>query len=79
MLRFIITLIICWYAFSLLARFVFPVLLRFLFKKATENSFGTSNQKQQNQKEGEVTLSYKPKTETQFGEEGDYVDFEEVK
>ena len=36
--------------------------------------------RQKKKKEGHVTINYQPKTEKNFGkEDGDYVDFEEVK
>jgi flagellar biosynthesis/type III secretory pathway M-ring protein FliF/YscJ len=39
-----------------------------------------ARQKKRKEKEGEVTIKYAPKPEKSFGrEEGDYVDFEEIK
>ncbi len=77
-LRTIVILIFIWYVFSLLARFVFPLLLRLLFKKAAEKA----NQSYQNipkQKEGEVTISHNPNNNYNANTDGEYVDYEEVK
>jgi len=80
MLRTILILIFCWYGFTLLARFVLPILLRFLFKKTVEKATkNQNNNSSATQKEGEIRITHKPERNKSNNLDGDYVDFEELK
>jgi hypothetical protein len=80
----ILYLVIFYYLFKLIGRFVFP----FLMKKGVERmqqqqqTAATNYQQQARQQEGKVTVkkdSNKKSTHVVDDNEGEYVDFEEVK
>lgn len=86
-LRTILIIILIIYAFRLLVRVVFPFLLRLFVKRAQknfQNQFEQQferNQTQATAKEGEVEIKIpnKPGKSNQSFDDGDYIDFEEVK
>ncbi len=78
-LRTIIILIAIWYAFSLLARFVLPLLLRFLINKTADKATQSQHYSQPKQPEGKVTISHIPDKNRHSNNEGEYVDYEEIK
>ena len=88
-LRTLLIIILIFWGFRILARIVFPFLIRFFVKKATKNMEQQFKQqtgyREENVKtnEGEVKITYREnKKENQRkpdSDTGDYVDFEEVK
>ena len=70
----------------LIGKAIFRGLLSFLFGKAANNLTDQMKRQQEEmarqkkKQEGRITINYKPKSDKNFGKnEGDYVDFEEVK
>ena len=69
-----------------LGKMIFRSLLSYFFGKTVQNMNDQMFQqqkemsKQKKKKEGNVTINYQPKPDKTFGkEDGDYIDFEEVK
>ena len=84
MLKFILIIVLVYYGLKLLFRALMPFFLKYLFKKAEGNAFfhdmsgGNPNQKE----EGEISIDYSPdkaKKKDTPDDEGEYVDFEELK
>jgi hypothetical protein len=71
--------LLIWCIWRVLSRVIFPVLLRgYVNRKIRqqEELFHQVNRK----KEGEININYTPKPEKNIGmEEGDYVEYEEIK
>lgn len=83
MSKFLITILVIvgvYYAIKYLVRFLFPFIVnRFVNKMmgGTQNPF--NQQQPEMKKEGEVTITQKPKsTKHQSEKDDDFVDFEEV-
>ncbi len=82
-LKVIIFAVVIYYVIKLIGRIVAPL----LFQGYAENINRQMRQQQEEmsrqrkkEKEGDVTVNYRPKSNKNFGkEEGDYIDFEEVK
>ena len=69
-----------------LGKMIFRSVISYFFGKTVQNMNDQMYQqqkemsKQKKKKEGHVTINYQPKSDKTFGkEEGDYIDFEEVK
>ena len=82
MLKFIIISIGIFYLIHQLLRLLFEVFLTIAYKK-TKESFGTGYQKRptdnsNNEKSGEITISYKKYDERPNSSQGEYVPFKEV-
>ncbi|RLD36783.1 MAG: hypothetical protein DRI74_08410 [Bacteroidetes bacterium] len=89
--RFLLLLIVFYYVFKLLVRFVFPFFVKRFLNKAQQNFYNQNphlDPDQQKKKEGEVKVESKPKGEKNTEQNksknsdddfGDYVDFEEIK
>lgn len=87
LLRTVLTILVVYFVFKILARLFAPLLLRFVAKKA-EQKFGQqfggfknqANQKQQQaQKEGETVIDKMPNQNKQSNSKvGEYVDYEEI-
>ena len=87
LLKTLLIIVFIYYLFRLTARFIFPFLLKYFIGK-TQRDFDNwnGNKQQHRKKEGEVSIDYNPKKDKKrtasgrkdTGDEGDYVDFEEV-
>ncbi len=67
---------------KIVGRIVVPLLFQGAVKKAGERMQQQQQEasRRNRKQEGEVTINYKPKSDKSFGkDEGDYIDFEEVK
>ena len=81
--KFLITILVIvgiYYGIKYIARFVFPFIVNRLMNKMMGGAQNPFNQQQSKmKKEGEVTISQKPKsTKPHSNSDGDFVDFEEV-
>ena len=81
--RFFITILIAvgiYYGFKFLFRFAFPLIMKRFMSKMMGGAQNPFNQEPpQVKKEGEVTITKKPKSTKQAGEnDADFVDFEEL-
>lgn len=79
-LRVIFILILTYYLFKLVGRYLLPWLLKRFMKnvqnKYSQNAGNTNNQ---SKKEGEVNIKYSPKDKKNKDEDiGEYVDFEDL-
>lgn len=81
LLRTILIIVLCYYAFRFIARIAFPFILRRFVNKAQQNMQDQFNQMngQQNYREGEVHIKSGPKQQGNHQVEAEDVDFEEVK
>ena len=79
--KFILILVIVYYAFKLIGRFVLPWLLGRLIKKMQKQQgfyFGPGQQPTA-EPEGKVTVQFQRKDKERQTSEGEYVDYEEIK
>lgn len=84
-IRFLFILIVVYYAFKLLSRYLFPFLIKHFIKKA-QQKMGIEPEidiKKAKKKVGQVKIDYIPKkmkkkNSGDSGESEDYVDFEDV-
>lgn len=81
-LRVILIILLIYYGIKILSRIFAPYLMKYVVKK-TEERFGGQfgqyqNPKQEQNKEGEVTIDKAPKTSTSNKKVGEYVDYEEI-
>lgn len=80
--RFIVILIIIYYVFKLLGRYVFPYLIKRQLRKAQERMGVQPEEdiKEAKKKSGQVNIDYIPKRQKKSNskQSGDYVDFEDV-
>ncbi len=75
MARFLLILFVIFFIVRIFTRYV----LRRYFSKMQQN-FEDQQQQYQNKKEGDVTINTKPNSSKKIDkDEGDYVDYEEVK
>ena len=83
-LRLILIVLFVYYAFSLIMRYVVPLLMR-KYVNDFQNKFTEENQRMQEEmnrkKEGEVSIKFvdKDKNKSQHPDDGEYVDYEEIK
>jgi predicted membrane protein len=82
LLKFIFVVILIYYAFRILFKYVFPYILKHYIKKTQSKYFYQEEElkKVKKKKEGKVNIDYVPekdkeKKDTDLGE---YVDFEEI-
>ncbi|MCK4360542.1 MAG: hypothetical protein KAV70_02255 [Bacteroidales bacterium] len=82
LLKFIFVVILIYYAFRILFKYVFPYILKQYIKKTKNKYFYQEGElkKDKKKKEGKVNIDYVPekdkgKNDTELGE---YVDFEEI-
>lgn len=83
-LRTILIILLIYYGARLIVRYVLPVFLKNYVEKKMGTFTSSSGQQQSNQhkkqKEGRVTIDYIPKADKKVeNNEGEYIDFEEVK
>lgn len=81
-LKFILTVIVVYYAFKLLFRllmqFVMPIVLKRMMSRMQNNNMGPTTTT--HRKEGSMTIQKPQREETSsYSSEGEYVDFEEIK
>ena len=84
MLKFILIIVLGYYLLKLLSRALLPFLLKYIVKKAENSAFygGRSGDNTPPKEEGEVTIDYSPsehKEKKTPDDEGEYIDFEELK
>ncbi len=73
--RFLLILFIIFFIVRIFTRYVFRS-----YVKNMKRNFENQQNKNNNKKEGDVTINTKPKTGKKIDkDEGDYVDFEEIK
>lgn len=89
-LRFLLIFVLIYYGFKLLARFVFPLLIKKYVEKKQEKFHEQYKQQHgfdegQHGEEGEVRIKYKPenkkkksKSKEDPHDDGEYVDYEEI-
>ncbi|MEQ1732576.1 MAG: DUF4834 family protein [Bacteroidia bacterium] len=82
-MRILLTLIVIYLVIRLVARIVFPILLKMFVNNMSEQmNNGNRNQQQQPRtKEGETRIQQTSTTnpKSNLDNQGDYVDFEEIK
>lgn len=83
-LRLILIVLFIYYAFSFLMRYVLPLLMRKYvsdFQKQFTQENQRSNDEMNRKKEGEVSIKFvdKDKNKSQHPDDGEYVDYEEIK
>jgi len=82
--RLILIVLVIYYAFSLIVRYVMPLIMRKYVndfqKRFTEENL-RSQQEMNKKKEGEVSIKFvnKDKNKSQHPDDGEYVDYEEIK
>lgn len=79
-LKFLFFVIIFYYLFKLISRYVLPYLLSVFVRKAQDRMMENEGSYKQKKKEGEINIDYSP-DKTKKGKKdsiGDYVDFEEI-
>ncbi|MCK5028727.1 MAG: DUF4834 family protein [Bacteroidales bacterium] len=75
LVRFLLILFIIYFVIRIFTRYVFRS-----YVKNMQHNFENQQNKNNNKKEGDVTVNTKPKTGKKIDkDEGDYVDFEEIK
>jgi hypothetical protein len=82
-IRFVFIVIIVYYLFKLVARYIMPYLLSLFIKRAQDKMMGnvsSNSGAKSSKKEGEVSVKSKPQKSAKANKEniGDYVDFEDV-
>jgi len=79
-LKFLLYLLLFYFAFKVLGRLFAPMLFKYATKKA-EQKFGDvfkQQKQQQQQKEGEISIDKMPSNKSSNNKVGEYVDFEEI-
>ena len=82
--RLILIVLIIYYAFSFLIRYIMPVIMR-KYVNDFQKKFSEENMRAQDEmnrkKEGEVSIKFvdKDKNKSQHSDDGEYVDYEEIK
>lgn len=82
--RLILVVLLIYYAFSLIARYVMPLIMRkYLndFQKRFTEDHQRSQSEMNKKREGEVSIRFvdKDKNNLHHPDEGEYVDYEEIK
>ncbi|MBD3862085.1 DUF4834 family protein [Olleya marilimosa] len=79
-MKFILYLLLFYFAIKILSRLFAPALFKYAAKKATERFGGAFNQQRQEpaQKEGEITIDKMPNNKSSNKNVGEYVDYEEI-
>ncbi|MDR2037238.1 MAG: DUF4834 family protein [Bacteroidales bacterium] len=82
LLKTVLIILLIYFLIKAVARMLFPFLFNGYIKKNTHQRMQQEemSRNKAKKKEGEVSINYKPKSEKNFGkDEGDYIDFEEIK
>ncbi len=82
--RLILIVLIIYYAFSFLVRYVLPLMMRKYvndFQKQFTNENQRSQEEMNRKREGEVSIKFvdKDKNKSQHPDDGEYIDYEEIK
>jgi uncharacterized protein HemY len=82
--RLILIVLVIYYAFSFLMRYILPMVMRKYvndFQKQFTQENRHSQEEMNRKKEGEVSIKFvdKDKNKSQHPDEGEYVDYEEIK
>ncbi len=79
-MKFILYLLLFYFAIKILSRLFAPFLFKYAAKKASERFGGGFNQQKQEpiQKEGEISIDKMPKNKSSNKNVGEYVDYEEI-
>jgi len=82
--RLILIVLIIYYAFSFLMRYVLPLVMRKYvndFQKQFTEENKRSQEEMNKKKEGEISIKFvdKDKNNSQHPDDGEYVDYEEIK
>ena len=79
-MKFILYLLLFYFAIKILSRLFAPALFKYAAKKATERFGGAFNQQKQQpaQKEGEISIDKMPQNKSSNKNVGEYVDYEEI-
>ena len=76
LLRTIFIIILVYYLFRLIARYVLPWVTRYFIRKSME---GIEKQQQPgNRKSGEINIDYSPDKKEKLENIGEYIDYEEL-
>ncbi len=81
LLRTLLFILLFYYGFKILSRLFAPLLLKYVTKKAEQRfggQYGNFSNKQQQKKEGEITVDKIPKRKSANTTVGEYVDYEEI-
>ena len=81
LIRTLFLLVVFYYLFRFIFRFVIPLLLgNYMRNKMNDNQGNRNGYSRKRNTEGKVTIDYIPPAKKHIGkDEGDYVDYEEVK
>ncbi len=76
-LKIILAIVVIYYLFYLIIKYLFPYLLRRHIRKTHEKYYGNKENKK---KKGEINIDYVPDKDKQKKDNdlGDYVDYEEI-
>lgn len=81
LLKTLLFILLFYYGFKILSRLFAPLILKYVTKKA-EQRFGGQfrgfSNKQQENKEGEITIDKTPQNKSSNNSVGEYVDYEEI-
>ena len=79
LLRTILIILLFYYGFKIISRYVLPLFLkRYINKVQNRARQQYQNQQEPNIKEGETVIDKKPQTNQSNNSVGEYVDYEEV-
>ena len=78
LLKTILIILIIYYLFKLVARYLLPWFAKYFINKAARK-YQNQHQKQPEKKVGEVSIEYKPEKKGKLDDLGEYVDFKEMK
>jgi hypothetical protein len=78
LLRTILIILVVYYLFKLIARYVLPWIAKYFIKKVSRQ-YQDQNREPPRKKEGEISIDYKPEKKTKLDDLGEYVDYKEVK
>lgn len=77
LLRTILIIVIAYYLFKLIARYVMPFLARYFIRKSMEAQSGQQAASAR-KKTGEMNIEHPPAKKQQLDGIGEYVDYEEI-
>jgi len=82
MLDFILWIILIYFAFRIISRFLLPYLVKYFFKRFQQKFYQQNPHIHSEKKEGETSVDYKPSKKenrkTNADAIGEYIDYEEI-
>ncbi len=82
MLDFIFWIIILYFSFQIIGKFLFPYLLKYFLKRFQQNFNQHESPIDSNRKEGETNVEFVPDTKNKKNKSsdniGEYIDYEEI-